>query len=111
MKRTDQLQRQTFGCAYEPPAPGNIPVRTWEPPDGKYGFRRIEGMPLPDVCPGYLTSLPECLETWRAHTHWEKAQLQLAHPEPTLALLMAIEIIDGAIACAKNWEQAPREGG
>jgi hypothetical protein len=111
MKRTDRLQRQSYGCGYEAPAPENIPVRVWPPPDGKYGFRHIDGAPLPDVCPGYLTSLPECLEVWHAHTHWEKAQLQLMHRKPTAALLTAIEILDGAIAGAKVWESAPREEG
>jgi len=61
-------------------------------------FRAPISWPEFSVCPGYLISLPVVVEVCRAHSWWDKGQLQLflRGEVPSAALVDAIDVLQGA---------------
>jgi hypothetical protein len=110
MQTQSKTSRQFWGCAYEAPVEGAV---MWEPPSSKHGFRQNEKLePLPTVCPGYSTSLPEVLEIRRAHRHWSNGSLTAFAKEPSEGLLIGIEVYDAEINSVQHYEMTPEsEGG
>lgn len=70
METLPRERRQLIGCGYEPAFAGAKP---WQPPGGKLGYKQ---RPLPVICAGYTTRLPEVVEVARAYTHWLHGSLQ-----------------------------------
>ncbi len=100
MQSLPRLVRQSFGCAYEAPAPSTIAVH---PPTGcGYTGER------PTVCPGYTTSLPEVQEIAIAHLHWTKGELQnYCRGYSPDAITRGVTMIAGAWADVDNWRMTP----
>lgn len=80
--------------------------------------KRVFGVPLgvdfePSCCPGYLTSLPEVVETRRLRPQWLKGTLALALRgkdvnEDLGPALDAQAIFDGSITQYQNWDMEER---
>ena len=105
MKTTQQYQRMSLGCGYEPPADGRVHLAVWQPPGGSAGY---DGKPL-TTCAGYTTNLPEVAEAIFAHVHWNKGNLQMRDaPEQ---LLHAIVILEGAYNQVRAWINTPSKDG
>lgn len=99
-------QRQLLGCAYTPPPAGRLSsfVKPWQ----GLGYSGDE----PSVCPGYTTQLPEVIEIARARLHWSKGSLAAFCPgEPPSALLIGIEILEGAVCELIDWKSTPKAQG
>ncbi len=116
MQTVPKQSRQSWGCGYEPAAPANIPVRTWDAQGRKRQRDEYDdktGAPLINVCPGYLCSLPEVIDIARAHGHWIKNQLTTyLRGEASDAMLIAVEILDDSVNSCSNWEiQNPKGKG
>lgn len=109
METTTRETRQTMGCGFEPAPVADVHVEPWLP----QGFVPDKDPKFPTTCIGYLRQLPEVLEVCRAHMHWNKGQLEaFCGGAPTEALVMAIEILEFAIAEKQNWLMTPaRDGG
>ena len=97
--------RQLIGCGYEPAVPQAKP---WQPPQTRLGYRH---RPLPTVCAGYSTRLPEVTEIARAHTHWSKGSLDAFCGEPSEFLLLGIEILEGEMAQVQTYALADKKDG
>lgn len=110
MQATDQLNRQGRGCGYEPPAPPTMRVVPWQPPIGKLGYRH---RPLPTICAGYTTRLPEVTEAARARGWAIKGQLDvfLGGERANENLLAYVDILDIEINAMEVWAVTPRERG
>jgi hypothetical protein len=110
MQTTGQLQRQSLGCGYEPPADGRVRLAVWQPPGGNRGYRG----PDLTICAGYTTKLNEANEAWHARAHWKNGALVPAclGDEPTEDLLTSILILDGGYNALESWAHTPAsEGG
>lgn len=105
-KMNNRITRQFMGCGYEEPIES---ARPWQPPSGKVGYQHGDL----EVCAGYVSKLPEVVEAGRAWLHWSKGQLAVfTGPQPTDAMLAAVEIIDGEFSAVSRWAQTPAaEGG
>lgn len=115
LKQTEQ-DRQLKGCGYLPPPPENLRpyVQAW---DGTSLGRTIESderdenkrVRLP-VCPGYVCSLPEVLETSWAASYWEKGELsQFCEGQSTPQLRDAIHTLLSEQAAVSEWSSANPE--
>lgn len=84
----------------------------WQPPLSKYGYSH---RPLPVVCAGYTTRLPEVLEAARAREWAVRGQLDvfLGGERATGSLLEAIDILDAEVKALEVWitATAPRDQG
>jgi hypothetical protein len=105
---TNQQQRQSLGCGYEPKHP-TLPVMMWSPPGSKCGYSG----PRATVCPGYSTNLPEIIETAIIRRHWEKGSIVAAcgGENPTEEQLAMVLVLDGAFADLKHWACTPSKDG
>lgn len=108
MREQGEHTRQYLGCGYLPPLPPDKPVNAWDgtslgrdrAADELDEKRRVR---LP-VCPGYVCSLPEVLETSWAHAYWEKGELsQWCEGQSTAELRTAIEVLSMESAAASMW--------
>ena len=106
MKSLDEEQRQLAGCGYLPPPREQLRkfVQAW----GGLGYSG----PKPTVCPGYSTGLPETIEIARGRFHWNKGSLtDFCGDKPTDAMLLGVEIVEGAINECQSWCMDNREKG
>jgi hypothetical protein len=97
MTSLDAEQRQLAGCGFLPPPREELRkfVQPWQGLSCK--------KPFPTVCPGYSTSLPETIEIARAH-YWKRDLRSFTDGEqPTEALVMGVEIYEGAIGETTQW--------
>ena len=104
MESLSEDQRQLAKCGYAPPlTDSRAPFA-----DAWHGLG-YSG-PKPTVCPGYSTSLPETIEIARARLHWSKGSLrEFCGGQSTDALMLGIEICEGAINECQSWSMANRE--
>lgn len=103
-----------MGCGYEPPAPSTIGVMTWEHSGRKPCRDEYDatGRQILNVCPGYLTTLPEVIDIARAHRHWTKGELTtFCRGDATDEMLIGVEIFEGACNEMQNWTMTPRDKG
>lgn len=113
MQKTTTLERQSWGCGYEPPPPPNVHAVPWSPPmrSGNktvgYSYER------PTICPGYTTNLPEVHEVLAARMHWKNGQLEAyCGGPPTEELLAAIVELEVAVGQNDHyWATPAKEGG
>lgn len=97
MESLSEEQRQLGACGFLPaPAERLRPfVQAWQ----GLGYSG----PKPTVCPGYTTNLPETIEAARAH-YWKRDLRSFTEGEqPTPALVMAVEIYEGATGECQSW--------
>lgn len=94
---TDQLQRMSMGCGYEPPANGRVHLTVWQPPPGAAGYRG----PELTACPGYTCNLPEVVEIALAHVHWSKGNAAILSLNEEA--LDAIVVLDSQYGQLQNW--------
>jgi hypothetical protein len=111
MKERDQQARQLMGCGYAPP-PSEIlrPYVERYVWDGTSLGRKRGSDEMADghirlpVCPGYVCSLPEVIETSWAHAYWEKGELtQWCEGQSTPQLRDAVELLALESAEATSW--------
>lgn len=88
-----------IGCGYEPAIPGATPWKPPAPPLVKLGYRH----PLPTVCAGYTTRLPEVLEVARQHVHWKNHTLtEFCGGKPTDLTLALLEVLDVELGALRH---------
>ncbi len=97
MKSLSEETRQLAKCGYAPPLTDSRAkfAEAWS----GLGYSG----PKPTVCPGYSTSLPETIEIARARLHWSKGALTEFGGKPSPALMMGIEILEGASNECQSW--------
>ncbi len=99
--------RQMHGCPWAPIAPERLApyVQPWN----GLGYAGDK----PTACPGYTTNLPEVVEVARARLHWSKGQITAfcGGEQPTDALMIGVEILEGAIGEVITWSSTPRDKG
>lgn len=106
MQSQSAQTRQTWGCAYEPPPNENVRrlVQIPAPSGCKQRGATADEPAFPSVCPGYTTRLPEVIEIARARLHWSKGAITaFCNGQPRSALLVGIEILEGASNEAQQW--------
>lgn len=110
MKSTTRQNRQGRGCGYEPPAPPGMRVMPWQPPLSRLGYRH---RPLPTICAGYTTRLPEVQEAARARAWANRGQLDvfLGGERANENLLAHIDILDAEVGAMEAWAATPRDKG
>lgn len=110
MEKSTQINRQARGCGFEPAAPSGIRVLPWQPPLSKLGYRH---RPLPVICAGYTTRLPEVQEAVRAHGWAARGQLDvfLGGERANENLLAYVDILDAELAAVKSWAMTSTEEG
>ena len=107
MRENNQQIRQGMGCGYEPSVPGAMP---WSPlgmaPNHWTGA-------APAACVGYTRKLPEVIEVVRAWKHWSKSQLSIftQGEQPSEALVLGVEILDGQSNQFQSWSMTPKDKG
>lgn len=102
---TNQAQRQSLGCGYEPRS-DRVHLSVWQPPSGKNGY---SGPPL-TACAGFTCNLPQVVETAMARVHWSKGNVAVLNP--TEELLDCIVILEGQSNQLQAWLTTPaKEGG
>jgi hypothetical protein len=109
MRTRTQESRQMIGCGYEPPPPENK-----RPYLSLWNGGSLPNYPGPKstVCPGYSTNLPETIEAARARLHWSKGELSaFTRGEPSEALVIGIEILEGAVNELQSWGAKSRADG
>ena len=104
--------RQYMACAYEPPVDGAV---AWVHPGFDTGRATPEhprGVFAPTVCPGYLSKLPEVIETSRLRAHWKVGAIVPAcEGAPTKQQMDAILILDGECSAMEVWTMTPASKG
>jgi hypothetical protein len=66
----------------------------------------------PDICVGFLCSLPEVIEASRARLHWSKGALrEWAGSKPSRRLFECIETLEVAANQAEGWAMKNPEKG
>ena len=66
-----------------------------------------------EICPGYLVTLPQVIETARARVHWEKGLLKERYEGQNLpgVLFDCIEILSGAVSDVESFAtRSARDG-
>ncbi len=114
LKNVNKQSRQSLGCAYEAPPASSIPVSTWEHRGREYrhGEHDDKGIPIVNVCPGYLVSLPEVIDVARAHLHWDKSQLATyCRGEVSDEMFYGVETLYGASGECQAWAMRPAKDG
>jgi hypothetical protein len=107
LKNRSKHERQSWACAYEPPAPGFIPVQPWDHRGRKVDPGELDdrGRPTMPTCVGYVCNLPEVREAARARIHWEKSSLgHFCDGKPHERLLETLEILDASVAAFQRYE-------
>lgn len=101
MRALTEAARSQAGCGYAPTVERIYP---W----AGLGYKGA----TPTVCPGYSTNLPEVIEVARARFHWTKGELSaFTHGRATDALMIGIEILEGAVNECQAWCTTPRDKG
>lgn len=106
MELNSEENRQLAGCGFlPPPRDALLPfVESWQGL-GYSGSKQT-------VCPGYTTSLPETIEIARGRLHWSKGSLtEFCGSKPTEAMMLGVEIVEGAINECQSWCMNNREKG
>lgn len=106
MKSLSEENRQLAKCGYLPQLTGPRAqfAETW----CGLGYSGAS----PTICPGYSTSLPETIEIARGRLHWSKGALtEFCGGKPSDAMLMGIEICEGASNECQSWCMSNREKG
>ncbi len=110
MEARTKAERQDWGCGYEPAIET---ASAWDHPKRK----KPEHEPVTTTCIGYTITLPEVIETARAHRHW-KGGAGLASvtaffgQRPSDELIAGIEILDSSSNARDHWLMIPStEGG
>lgn len=99
IKELSEEMRQLQGCGYLPRHEFGKPAAP------------LDCETEPTVCPGFSTALPEVIEIARARLHWSKGSLRDFTRSPSEALLIGIEVLEGASNEAQSWALKNRKDG
>ena len=99
MRTTDQMQRQSLGCGYEPRT-DRVSLQVWQPPSPSGDRTGYVGPPLTH-CAGYTARLPQVVEAYIARAHWLKGNVPM-HMTPD-DLLNAILIVNVQHDAMEAW--------
>lgn len=82
----------------------------WQPPLSKLGYRH---RPLPTICAGYTTRLPEVVEAARARVWAGRGQLDvfLGGERANENLIACIDILDAEVSALEVWARTPHDKG
>lgn len=120
MANNGREQRQSNGCGYEPSPAPNVVVMPWQPPTGTplaYDMgepteTKPRGVFAPTVCIGYLSKLPDVIETQRASNWAKKGELaSFLGGAPSEDLVNAIDLLDYSQAQADRYFMTPADKG
>lgn len=109
MRTTNQLQRMSLGCGYEPAADGRVRLQVWQPPSGQRGYHG----PELTACAGYTANLPEVTEAAIVRAHWKQGAVREAcgGEQPTDDLLNSVLVLDSEYSAVESWLMTPAKDG
>jgi hypothetical protein len=114
MQTMDEITRQMLGCGWAPPPAPELRAHVDAPAPLLFRpTRDALGARVVNVCPGYLVALPEVIEIARAYVHWGKGHLLefFGGRQPGEAVLVGIEILNGAVGELTTARATPRDQG